>query len=233
MIDIKTEEFQGPLTVLLNLIQEEKLDITRISLAKIADQYTEHIQNIPQINPVDLSDFLVVAAKLLLIKSKALLPYLYTEEEDEIRDFEEHLKMYQEFLRASEKIKEILEARRFMFTRVFDKRSLIQAKFSPPAGVSKDILADVFLNFLKKIEPEKEKLEEEVIERKISLEEKIMEIQSKLLKSIKISFNKIIHNIKSKNEIVVSFLAVLELAKQRQVSLEQKGLFEELLILKS
>ena len=96
---IKIDKFQGPLGLLLQLIEKEELDITEVSLAKISDQYIDSIKNTKNIDPGETADFLVIAAKLLFIKSKALLPYLYPEEEnEEIEELESQLRMYKEFL---------------------------------------------------------------------------------------------------------------------------------------
>ena len=168
MLEIKTEKFQGPLSLLLELIEKEELDITEVSLAKIADQYVNYIKESGDINPDDIADFLVMAAKLLYIKSKALLPYLYSDEDEEVGELEQQLKMYKE-----------------------------------------------------------------LIEYKISIEDKILSIQQALMNKIKISFNKILYNSKSKTEIIVSFLAMLELVKQRDIAVKQEGLFREIIINKA
>ncbi|RLC38634.1 chromosome segregation protein ScpA, partial [Candidatus Falkowbacteria bacterium] len=75
-MNIKLEKFEGPLSLLLKLIEREEMDITDISLARVAEDYVAYIREVENINPEEMADFLVVAAKLLLIKSKALLPYL-------------------------------------------------------------------------------------------------------------------------------------------------------------
>lgn len=76
MIEFTTEKFSGPLGLLLQLIEGEKLDITEINLAKIADQYVSYLRTLSDTDAEEMADFLVIAAKLLFIKSKALLPYL-------------------------------------------------------------------------------------------------------------------------------------------------------------
>ena len=117
MLNIKINSFEGPLGLLLQLIEKEEMDITQVSLAKIADQYIEYINEADNINPEEMADFLVVATRLLLIKSKALLPFLYPEEEEEIKDLEFQLKMYKEFLEAMKKIEALIGRKRFMFPR--------------------------------------------------------------------------------------------------------------------
>src|SRR3990167_8461875 len=104
MLYFKIEKFEGPLGLLLQLIEKEEMDITEIYLAKIADQYIDYIRNSKSIEPEEMADFLVVAAKLFLIKSRALLPFLQGEVEQEIQDFENQLKMYKEFLEAAKKV---------------------------------------------------------------------------------------------------------------------------------
>ena len=232
MMDFKTEKFQGPLGLLLQLIEQEELDITEVSLAKIADQYIDYIKKSGEINPDDMADFLVIAAKLLYIKSKALLPYLYTEEDEEIEELEQQLKMYKEFLEAMKVIEAMIGRRKFMFAREFDKRSILANLkiFSPPAKLTKNNLATVFKNLISQIKPEEEILEEEKLARKINIEDKILAIQKALLDKIKVSFSKVLEKAESKTEIIVSFLAILELIKQRDIVVEQEGLFSEIVI---
>jgi len=233
MLKIKLDQFEGPLSLLLQLIEKEDMDITEISLAKIADQYVNYIKNLDQINPEEMADFLVVAARLLLIKSKALLPYLYPEEEEEIEELEQQLKMYKEFLEAMKKVEAMIRKKKFMFAREFNKKTILANVniFSPPKRITPQDLATIFQGIIGSIKPEA-KLEEEKIEYKINIEDKILTIQQMLINRIKISFNKILANTKSKTEIIVSFLAMLELMKQRNIMVRQDGLFNEILISK-
>lgn len=226
---IKIDKFAGPLGLLLQLIEQEEMDITEVSLAKITDQYIEQIKNSPIIKPDDLADFLVVAAKLLLIKSKALLPYLYPEEEAEIEEFEEQLRMYQEFLAAAKVIDQIISKKKFMFAREFNRRALLaKAKiFSPPKSLTAKILAQTFRDLISKIAPFIQ-LEEKTLEYTINIEEKILAIQEILINRLKVSFSKVLASAKNKTEIIVSFLALLELIKQRDISVAQGDLFGEI-----
>lgn len=226
---IKLEKFEGPLSLLLQIIEKEEMDITEISLAKIADQYIKYIRSLSQTNPEEMADFLVVAAKLLLIKSKALLPYLQPEEEEEIKELENQLRMYKAFLDATKKVEAIIGRKKFMFAREFNRRAILNNinLFSPPKNIKAEDLKMIFEDLLGRIKPA-DKLEEEKLERKVSIDEKILEIQNILLKRIKISFNKVLAGAKDKTEIIVSFLAMLELIKQRDITAEQSGLFKEI-----
>ena len=104
MNDIKIDKFEGPLSLLLKIIEKEELDITSVNLARIADEYLEYIKKSSNILPESMADFLLMATKLLYIKSKALLPYLFTDEDqEELEDLEEKLKMYKDFVDLSNK----------------------------------------------------------------------------------------------------------------------------------
>jgi len=232
-MEFTTEKFSGPLGLLLSLIESEEMDITEINLARIADQYVNYIRQASDINPEEMADFLVVAAKLLFIKSKALLPYLYSaEEEEEIDDLEKQLRMYKEFIEASKKIKGIIEQKRFLFLPPLIKNRRQQFNlpiFSPPEKLTAVELRSVFIRVVSLLEKKQvEKLPEETLEPKINIEEKIILIKKMLLDKIKFSFSKLLQSAQTKTEIIVSFLAVLELAKQKELIFEQTELFSEI-----
>lgn len=226
---IKLEKFEGPLGLLLQLIEKEEMDITQISLAKIADQYIEYIKSCSAIKPEELADFLVVAAKLLLIKSRALLPFLKGEAEQEIEEFEHQLKMYKEFLEAAKKIEALIGKKRFSFAREFNRKAFLASAhiFSPPKNLSAAELSAVFSEIIRDIKPA-EILEEKNLEQIVNIEDKILAIQEILLEKIKISFSHVLASAKNKTEIIVSFLALLELIKQRDVMVSQGDLFGEI-----
>lgn len=229
MIEFKLEKFEGPLSLLVKLIDKEEFDITEVSLAKITDQYIEYLGAIAKINPEETADFLVVAARLLLIKSKALLPYLYPEEEQEIEEFEHQLKMYQEFLEAAKKIQVLIGKKRFMFQRPFNRKAVLAVdKFFPPKDLKADMLSSIYEDIIGRVKPAEQHLQEEVLEHKINIEDKILEIQQNLLERMKFGFNKIIKNAKNNTEVIVSFLAMLELVRMKHIDVSQTELFGEI-----
>ncbi len=233
MLDFTTEKFSGPLGLLLSLIESEEMDITEINLAKIADDYVNRIRLVEDIDPDELADFLVVAAKLLFIKSKALLPYLYTkEDEEEASDLERQLRMYKEFALASEKIKEMIAAKRFLFLPPIIKNRRQQFNlpvFAAPIKVNPKLLKEILLNLLTELSKKVEaRLPETRLEPKINIEDRIKSIREMLLKKIKINFSKMLSGAQSKTELIVNFLAVLELAKQKELNFEQDELFSEI-----
>lgn len=228
---VKLEKFEGPLALMLKLIEKEEMDITQISLAKIANEYVSFIRKSETIQPENMADFLVIAAKLLLIKSKALLPYLYPEEEEEMEDLEQRLRMYKEFLLATEKIEERLGKKKFMFPREFNRKAVMAhtTSFSPPKKLEMNDMTIVFTNLLLRFRPP-EKLKEKKLEKKVSIEDKILTIQDMIKKRIKFSFNRVVDSTKNKTEIIVSFLAALELMRQRELRMDQQSLFGEIRI---
>ena len=233
MTEFKTEQFSGPLGLLLSMIESEEMDITQINLAKIADEYVAYVKSASNIEPEELADFLVVAAKMLYIKSKALLPYLYTEEEeDDSGDLERQLKMYKEFIAASQKIKDIIAQENFLFIPPVTKSRRVQSSepvFSPPPKATPASLAEQMKRIIAELTKKQEKkLPEERLESKVNIEEKISSIRRLLLEKIKVNFSRLLKEAGDKTDIIVSFLAVLELAKQKELIFEQDGLFDDI-----
>ncbi|MFA4942898.1 MAG: segregation/condensation protein A [Patescibacteria group bacterium] len=236
MTEFRSEKFSGPLELLWSLIEKEEMDITEIALAKIADEYIAYLKNSDYIDPEQVADFLVIAAKLLYAKSKALLPYLSTPAEDEeIEELEHQLRMYKEFLEASKGLEKMLAKKKFSFGRDLGKSGkrrqlFLWQKFSPPKNLTAEMLREHFDYILGFLTAEETELKEEIIEYKISIEEKINFIQRKLIDKISFSFSQVIEQAGNRTEIIVSFLAVLELAKQQELVFEQDGLFSEIII---
>lgn len=227
MHEVKLEQFEGPLSLLLKLIEENNFDITKISLAKVTDQYVSHMRNVEEARSVDLADFLVVAAKLLYIKSKALMPFLVWDDEED-GDLEKQLKLYKEFLEASGKIKKMINKKRFTFARE-KQLTANDILFNPPQSVNIHRIAEIFNDVLAKLEPIFE-LPKKLIEKTISLKEKISQIKDLIIGQKSFSFNHLIETAENKTEIIVSFLAILELVKQNEADIRQEFLFEEIII---
>lgn len=221
------------------MIEKQELDITEVNLAQIADDYINHIETKENIQSEELADFLVIAAKLLYIKSKALLPYLKVDEEDDESeiDLERQLRLYKEFFEASKIIQKILEQKNFSFIPVSNSSRQItelEAKFSPPHKVNALLLSVEFKRLLQELEQRLDSLlPEERLEPKINIEDKIKNIKKLLADKIKVSFSNILESATSRTELLVNFLAVLELAKQQELIFEQNELFGEIYLLNS
>ncbi len=235
MNDIKIDKFEGPLSLLLKIIEKEELDITSVNLARIADEYLEYIKKSSNILPESMADFLLMATKLLYIKSKALLPYLFTDEDqEELEDLEEKLKMYKDFVDLSNKIKKIIGKKKFSFFRTSIKNNrrwfLSENSFFPPQNIKVENLKKVFSKILSEIKFTDEKLEQRTISAEINIEERIIFLKNMVIDKIKVNFSRILKESNSKVEIIVNFLAVLELAKQREVVFDQSDLFGEIFV---
>ena len=224
---VKLDKFEGPLDLLLELIEQEKLNIAELSLARVADQYLEHIRNNENIKLENLADFLAVASKLILIKSKALLPLLeFTEEEEEeIRDLTRQLEDYKKFKEASLKLGKMVEMGKIAYSR--DGYNGVQTIFYPPENINAFDLKKYFQFVLAEI-PVIEKLEEEVVGDIITLEERINDLQNTLRQRMEANFSDLVANASDKVDVIISFLAMLEMVKQRIIEVEQGELFQEI-----
>jgi len=233
MYQIELEHFNGPLDLLLSLIQEQKLDISQVSLAKVTDQYLAYLdshKDLPTgqagLPAHDLADFLTVATKLLVIKSKSLLPQMADEEEDSAEQLEAQLKMYKDYLEASKKIEEILAANHQTFAR--ERLPLeFRPKFSPPPNLIVADLAAIFEEIIRRVEYVA-KMPEKIMERVVSLKEMVDGIRTTLSQMQKMSFKEMMSEAKCKSDVVVCFMALLELIKSGEAAVSQAGIFDEI-----
>lgn len=221
------EKFEGPLDVLLALIEKEKLDITQVSLAQVADQYLAYIQSEELISLENLSAFLTIAARLILIKSRALLPVLHfsDEEEEAMEDLEYRLKAYQLFREASQKLGLLFARSKAAYAR--ESFLGTQVVFYPPKDMTKEMLRQHFVDVLGDI-PVFEVLPEKEMALVITLEEKILHLQQTLSERVESSFHEMVKNAEDRVEVIVSFLAMLELIKQRFISVKQEKFFSDI-----
>jgi len=226
-LEIKQEKFTGPLDLLLNLIEERKMEITEVSLANVTDAFLKYVGNLKEVAPEILADFLVVAAKLILVKSKSLLPSLEfsSEEEAEIKDLTQRLEIYRLFKEASQHIKECymktpLFARDFLFNQM--------PTFYPPEKCTPSMLNQAFEEIWKEFSSLGETVIEK-IKKVIKIEEKIKHLLKILTRRTSSEFNQLITK-KEKIEIIVTFLAVLQMFKEQLIIVEQQENFGEIKI---
>jgi len=213
--------------LLLELIKKEKLSITELSLAHVTDQYLEYIKSNEEIQLGNLAEFLSVAAKLILIKSQTLLPLLeFTEEEEEeIKDLAKQLEEYKKFKEASIVLGKIAEGGKISYSR--NGFVGVQALFYPPEDINVYDFRKYFQFVLQEI-PIIEKLEEEIVREVVTLEEKIDDLQNTLRQRVETSFSELTASATDKIDVILSFLAMLEMVKQRIIDVEQGELFEEI-----
>ncbi|MDD2806953.1 MAG: segregation/condensation protein A [Patescibacteria group bacterium] len=230
MYKVKVELFEGPLDLLLQLIEDQKLEITKVSLSVITEQYIKILnQSEPgQLRAEELADFLVIAARLLLIKSKALLPFLQWGDEDEGEELTQQLKIYKEYLEASKVITGLINKKKFAFAR---QKMLVdnEIEFAPPPKLKASDLAVSFAQIIRALDPFVN-LPLEVIRKTISIQEKIASIRAKIYSNATTNFSEILKEAKDRTEVIVSFLALLELIKQRAVFVNQSNTFDDIII---
>lgn len=229
MYNVRILKFEGPLNLLLTLIEEQKLDISEISIAKVSDDYLEYVRGEENISLENLAEFVNIASKIILIKSRSILPTLQitAEEDSEIKDLEQQLRIYRKYKEAAKKIANIFGKKPKMYSREY--LSSFSAVFVPPKNVNVFELKKYFLDLADQIVLP-EKMSEEAVKGIVTLEEKINELQRNLRNKIELSFSHIKNSAGDKVEIIVSFLALLELVKQKIVQVEQKGLFSDISI---
>lgn len=214
--------------MLLEMIEKQKLDITRLSLAQIADDYLEYVEKSGSVELSNLSEFLNIASQLILIKSKALLPLFEfsKEEEEEISDLEERLKVYQKFKKASENLVSMALEKRRHFSK--DEENFSYSFFSPP-NLKKQDLRKIFCSVLDQV-PTKEELAQQVMEEVVSLEEKMAHLKNSLQQRVKLAFEEAVKDASDKIDVIVTFLAMLEMIKQKAIMVKQDKLFDRILI---
>ena len=223
---VKTEHFEGPLDLLLSLIEKRKLFISDFSLSKVADDYIAHIRRFEAFPMNDVANFLLVASTLVLIKSKSILPNLNltTEEESDIDDLKRRLAMYELFRNLSEHIKKNF-GKQLIFER--SGRPEMQVVFAPDIRASAMQMGQSIKDVVSAL-PKKIIIPKATVKKVISLEEMMTRLSSRVTQALKTSFSQFSRYEKGapiarekRVEIIVSFLAMLELVKQGIVHVTQ------------
>ncbi|KKW29312.1 MAG: hypothetical protein A3K06_03020 [Candidatus Doudnabacteria bacterium RIFCSPHIGHO2_01_52_17] len=228
---VKLQQFEGPLDLLLRLIEEQKLEITQISLASVTEQFLSYIRSRTDLRPQELADWLVVAAKLLVIKSKALLPTLSLspEEEQEATSLAWQLYQYKLYKEAA-KILGRFDARR---RQAWGRHTAFVEKISfyPDPALNLGALQQV-MRFLAKSLEEIAKLPRKILEEVVTISEKIEHLQKTIHEKVEFKLRELLSGAKSKTEVIVTFLALLELVKQKILTVEQEAVFSDILVKK-
>jgi len=225
---VHTPVYDGPLDLLLNLIERAELDITAVSLAMVTDQYLVYINSLEQINADEISAFLVIASKLLQIKSEALLPRPPVREpgeEDLGRSLVDQLRLYKRYKEIGGWLYAQQEANLRTYLRIAPP-----PKVEPKLDMSNLTLGQLVAAAEEAFRKEKDKkpLADVIAPPRVTIREKI-DLISKLLKDVQRStFRNLLDQGASRLEIVVTFLALLELVKRYRVAAHQEGLFSEI-----
>ena len=230
--EVKIDAFEGPLDLLLHLIKESKVDIWDIKIVDITEQYLNYIKSMERLNLNIASEYLVMASELMEMKSKLLLPRTTLDPEEEEEDPREKLIQklieYQKYKDMTKNFKELEENRHEFFTK--PPESL---KEYAPEGtiVNSDLSLDDLMKAVEKFLARKEQekpLATTVTKREITVEERRSSIRNILKKKKKVDFFELFEEV-TKEYIVVTFLAVLEMARKQELVIYQENNFDNII----
>lgn len=227
---ITTDAYQGPLEVVLDLIEARKLLVNDLSLAQITDDFIAHVRAQQEFPMEETAAFVQIAAMLLLVKSKSLIPdlALTEDEQEDVDDLKRRLAAYEKVREAAREL-----------GRIFGTRMLFPAGeraaeplFAPSRDFSAGALAEALARMLAAREAVEE-LPEARVRPLVTIEEMMGRLAERVEKAISISFKEFTGSAKEKVEIVVSFLALLELIKQGSVAAEQTSQYGDIRIVQT
>jgi segregation and condensation protein A len=224
---VRTAAYEGPFDLLLDLIEKRKVLVNEIALAQVTDEFIQHVRGHGNFPMEDVTNFIAVAATLLLIKSKSLLPDLTLSEEEEtdIHELEERLVLYEKARDAAREL-----------SRIFGTSVMVAAGekapevfFAPSRDLSTTSLKEALSAALTALE-KAEALPEVRVRPLISIEEMMDQLAKRVASAMTLSFREFAGSSKEKVEVIVSFLALLELVKQGAVEASQHASFEDIRI---
>lgn len=223
---LATGAFEGPLEVLLNLIEDRKMSISDVSLAEVTDAYLSYVEKLPELPLGETAQFILVASTLLLIKSRSLLPGIHLSEEE--RESVEELE------RRLARLKLIRDAAKLL-KKEWGKAPLILAKRAPlrdaifaPGETTIDRLCNAAQKLLGTL-PKPEKMVEAAVAPVLALEEVISTVKQRLSSAIRARFSELTKS-RGRHETIVYFLAMLELVRSGSASVTQDKLFDDITI---
>ena len=225
VFQIKTNAFEGPLDILLDLIEKRKIFVSDISLAQVADEYIAHVRSLATLPVSETAHFLLVASTLVLIKSKSLLPEitLSDEEESDIEMLKRRLAIYQRIRRAGNRILEGY-GRNILFARLPARNTTIV--FAPDTETTSPGLLVAIRRVIAAF-PKPERLPEAIVKKIVSLDEMMERLAERVKTGLKMSFRSFSGRTE-RAETVVLFLALLELIRQGAMDAVQSERFGDI-----
>lgn len=224
---VKTTTFEGPLDLLLDLIEKRKLFIGDISLAKVTDDFIEHIKKFENMPMAESAHFILIASTLLLIKSKSLLPELSLTEEEkgDIQDLQVRLNIFKRIRDASVHVGKLF-GKEIIFPQ--SQSRPIEPVFAPDPEFTLEKALFSLKDLINRL-PKKEKLPQVVVKKVMSLEEMIGTLTNRITSHLRMSFKDFTKEHKENRvNVIVSFLAMLELVKQGVLMVSQEATFGDI-----
>ena len=227
------DDFEGPLDLLLHLIKEQKMDLLNLKLEVIIDEYLKFIEKMEQMDLDIASSYLVMASELIEMKSKLLLPRVEEESEEEEEDPKEQLVNrlieYQKYKDLTEDFKELESERKMIYTRL--PESLKEYSDNDTIINNSDVTLDDLLKAFQKF-LERKKLEQQlntkITKKEISIEERSISIRNILKNKKKVNFLELF-DVLNKEYVVVTFLAILEMAKKNEIKISQENKYGDII----
>jgi len=229
---VKLEVFEGPLDLLLYLIKKNEIDIYDIPIAAITEQYMEYLDLMRMLDLNIAGEFLVIAATLIHIKSKMLLPpdekeLLPEEEEDPREELVRRLVEYKKFKEVAGVLQDLEGQRKKMFTRD------IPFEVEPGEVFFEASLFDLITAFTRVLKDVPREMFQEIIKDEFTVEQKVHDLLHMLVKTPAMSLFELFRNSKNKPEIIATFLAVLELIRLKEIIVVQKNNFSDIEIIRN
>jgi segregation and condensation protein A len=220
--------FEGPLDLLLYLIDQQELDITAVSLVQVTDQYLTYLRSGEQVDATALAEFIAIGARLLYLKSRALLPQPETDiepDEDLGDDLVQRLREYRRYKEAAAALQDIQDTGLRAYPRLAPPQNL-----PLPTGLT-DVTLERMAQILREVlerQPEEEEEPGVVERREVTVEEKVELLEGDLRRQGQVSFRVFISSCRSKLEVIVSFMAILEMIKMLKLWAEQDDTFGDI-----
>jgi len=227
---VTIDNFEGPLDLLLHLIKEDNLNIEDIKIEDITKEYLDYIKAMQDINLDIASEYLVMAAELIEMKSRILLPDPVTEddtyEEDPREELINRLLEYKRYKEVKDEFKELEETRKEYYTKLPEDLSAYDDHDLDLGGIDINDLAEAFAKFMQKKVDEKP-LNTKITTKEYSIAERSREIKDILKKKKKVSFEELFVSFK-KDYVIVTFLAILDLASKQNLVIKQENNFDKI-----
>lgn len=235
---VKTEQFEGPLDVLLSLIEKRKLLINQVSLALVTEEFMQHVEGMQDPAFIkEKTNFVSIASILILIKARSLLPTIVTTEEEteDIADLEKRLKVLN-FVRTLSKKIEAQFGKKIIYPEGNFRRDI--CIFAPSKDITVPNIQEAIFRVIHKLPKPEKKMQEVKVRKVVSIEEMMQTLSTRIQHAITCTFTQFARgasgNFKDsdlkekKQHVVVSFLALLELVKQNMILVDQEKMFDEI-----
>ena len=230
---IKIDEFEGPLDLLLHLIKESNIDIYDIKISEITDQYLTYIKAMESLNLSIASEYLVMAAELIELKSRMLLPNSKGPDSDEEQEDPQEMLIqklldYKNYKDITKTFRELEQERGLIYTKLPTSLDEYKEEAQPQETHSLSILLDAFAKFVQRNEQQKP-LHTKVATKEVSVSERMTSIRNILKKKVEITFEELFEEW-NREYFVVTFLSILQMSKEQEIVIKQDTCFQTIYI---